>query len=538
MQKSIQPTARLRRTPGVAIFEKCAAAAVGAMLMLWPAAGKPADRPPPQVSGVPIPDGQIDKAIGQLDALAADVMAKSGVPGMAVAVVRDGKTVYAKGFGLRKAGEPALVDADTVFQLASLSKPISATIVAHQVGLGAVAWDMPVVKTLPWFRLKDAWVTAHLTVGDLLSHRSGLPDHAGDALEDLGYDQRQVLERLRLLPLAPFRVTYAYTNFGFTAAAAAVAAASGADWATLAEAALYKPLGMNSTSSRFSDFEKQANRAVGHVKIDGTFQPRYQRQPDAQSPAGGVSSSANDMARWMSLILQNGKFEGHQIIDAGVLLPAVSAQIVSSPSSTLDSRPNFYGYGFGVSVTPAGRIAIQHSGAFATGAATNFVLLPSAGIGIVVLTNASPVGAAEALGTDFTDLVQFGKIQRDWLAAYAPVMESLTAPAGSLLGKPRPANPAAAAKLSDYLGTYHNDYYGEAQIVSHGDGLVLKLGPAGIEYPLVPWDGDAFTFNPSNENQTDGSISLATFKSAGPAGFNALTVEYLDEDGMGSFVRQ
>ena len=137
-----------------------------------------------------------------------------------------------------RSGAPETVDADTVFQIASLSKPVTATIVARQVQAGVVGWDTPVAKHLPWFKLKDPWVTTHVTIGDLLSHRSGLPDHAGDTLEDLGFDRRQVLERLRLLPLAPFRISYAYTNFGFTAGAEATAVASGKDWATLSEDAL------------------------------------------------------------------------------------------------------------------------------------------------------------------------------------------------------------------------------------------------------------------------------------------------------------
>ncbi|MDZ4051717.1 MAG: serine hydrolase domain-containing protein, partial [Phenylobacterium sp.] len=229
------------------------------------------------------------------------------------------------------------------------------------------SWTTPVVKYLPSFQLNDPWVTANVTIGDLLSHRSGLPDHAGDALEDLGYNERQVLERLRLLQLAPFRVTYAYTNFGFTAAGAAVAAAASKDWPTLAEQVLYKPLGMDVTSSRFSDFEKRTNRAAGHVKVDGIFQAKYQRRPDEQAPAGGVSSSASDLARWMALILQNGTFEGREIVAAKALLPAITAQTISSHSFAPDARPDYYGFGFGVGITPAGRTAIKHSGAFALG---------------------------------------------------------------------------------------------------------------------------------------------------------------------------
>ena len=349
---------------------------------------------------------------------------------MAVAVVRDGKTVYAKGFGVRKVGESQPVDADTVFQIASLSKWLAATVVAHQVGAGLVKWDTPVVAHLPWFRLIDPWVTQHVTIADMSDPPLGLPEHAGDDLEDLGYNRRTVLERLRLLPLHGFRDIYAYTNFGLTAAAESVAAATGKDWESLSEDVLYTPLGMTATSSRFADFEKRPNRALGHVTVGEGFQAKYQRLPDPQSPAGGVSSSANDVARWIALVLQNGKFEGRQIIPANALLPAVTAEVISTHSSAIDARPSFYGYGFGVGMTSAGRTMINHSGAFALGAGTHYAMIPSAGVGIVVLTNAAPSGSAEALGASFTDLVQFGMVTRDWFAVYSPIMARISAPAG------------------------------------------------------------------------------------------------------------
>jgi CubicO group peptidase (beta-lactamase class C family) len=192
------------------------ARAAVAMVAVVTACGAPAqhasaptlsDEPPPLVAAMPLPDNAVDNAVAKLDGMISDLMASSGIPGMAVAVVHGGKTLYAKGFGVRDAGKPDKVDADTVFQLASLSKPISATVVAHQVGTGAIRWDTPVVEKLPWFALSDPAVTGMLSVGDLFSHRSGLPDHAGDMLEDLGYDRRTVLERLRQLPLSPFRTS-------------------------------------------------------------------------------------------------------------------------------------------------------------------------------------------------------------------------------------------------------------------------------------------------------------------------------------------
>src|SRR6201997_889310 len=318
-------------------MRKSAATAVAIVLAVLtgcgpaqPVSGPPSalsDAPPNEVSGVQIPGGRIDDAVARIDGLVGDLMKSTGIPGMAVAVVHGGKTVYAKGFGVRDAtrgtGQDNNVDADTVFQLASVSKSVGATVVAHEVGDNVVTWDTPVVSKLPWFALSDPYVTSHVTIADLYSHRSGLPDHAGDKLEDLGYDRKQSLERLKYLPLAPFRISYAYTNFGVTAAAEAAAAAAGKPWADLSDDALYRPLGMASTSSRFADFTARPNHAVNHVKVGDKWEPRFQRDPDPQSPAAGVSSSVNDMARWLTMVLANGTYNGQRITSPEALLPAV-----------------------------------------------------------------------------------------------------------------------------------------------------------------------------------------------------------------------
>lgn len=511
-----------------------------AVVALLVAGGNPVDAeelPPPQVAGVPIPDGQIERAIGQLDTLAPAILERSGIPGLAVAVVRDGKTVYAKGFGLRRIGERQPVDADTVFQIASLSKSIGATVVAHQVGAGVVKWDTPLVTYLPWFELNDPWITKHVTIGDMYAHRSGLPDHAGDDLEDLGYDRRQILQRLRFAPLRAFRDQYAYTNFGLTAAAEAVAVASARDWATLSEEVLYRPLGMSATSSRYADYAARDNRAVLHVRTAGGFEPKYQRRPDAQSPAGGVSSNVRDLARWMAMVLDGGTYQGHEIVAGDALLPAITPRIVSSRAYAADARASFYGYGFGVSVQPSGRVALSHSGAFSLGAGTNYVLIPSAHVGIVILTNASPGGAAEALGMQFSDLVQFGKVTRDWFAAYAALLAPISAPFGARVGKPAPADPAPALDLAVYAGTYANDYYGDAVIIRQRDGLMLKIGPAQAEFAFTHLDGNVFTFAPRGENASEGSISTATFTTDPSGKVTALTIELFDQAGIGTFKR-
>jgi CubicO group peptidase (beta-lactamase class C family) len=494
--------------------------------------------PPPQVAGVPIPDGQIEKAVGQLDGLAQAMLGRSGIPGLAIAVVRDGKTVYAKGFGLRKIGEDKPIDDQTVFQIASLSKSVGATVVARQVGAGVVQWDTPVVSYLPWFKLNDPWITTHVTIGDMYAHRSGLPDHAGDDLEDLGYDRRQILQRFRFAPLHAFRDEYAYTNFGLTAAAEAVAVASGMDWATLSDEVLYKPLGMSSTSSRYADYEARENRAFIHARTARGFEPKYQRRPDAQAPAGGVSSNVRDLARWMAMVLNGGSYEGREIVASKALLPAITPHIVSSAAYAADARAGLYGYGFGVSTQPSGRVTLSHSGAFSLGAGTNYVLIPSVHVGIVVLTNGAPVGAAEALGMEFADLVQFGRITRDdWLADYARLLAPTNAPFGTRVGKQPPADPAPALDLAAYAGTYANDYYGDAVITRLGDGLMLKMGPAQIEYAFTHLDGHVFTFMPHSENASEGSISTATFATEPSGKVTALTVELFNQNGIGTFKR-
>jgi CubicO group peptidase (beta-lactamase class C family) len=490
--------------------------------------------PPPLVPAMPLPDNAIENAVAKIDGIADDLMKKSGIPGMAVAVVHRGKTVYAKGFGVRdiESGDAGSnrVDPDTVFQIASLSKSISSTVVAQQVGTHAIDWDTPIVSKLPWFALADPAVTKMVSIGDMFSHRSGLPDHAGDMLEDLGHDRRYVLDRLRDQPLDPFRISYAYTNFGLTSAAEAVAVGAGKPWEDLADDVLLKPLGMVSTSYRFSDFEARRNRALGHIHIDGRYEPRYVRDPQPEAPAGGVSSSVNDLTHWLTLMLAGGSYDGKQIVDSKALLPAMSPQIVSSPPSEPSMRSGFYGFGFNVGTTSAARTSLSHSGAFELGSGTNFVIIPSADVAIVALTNATPSGVPEALNAQFADLVQFGEVREDWYSLYQGLLVPMEKPVGSLVGQKPPANPAPSAPRSSYIGTYNNDYWGQARVSEKGGNLHLELGTK-LAVPLINWNGNVFTYEWVSENSPPGSIGKATFDG------DKLTLEYYDDMGKGTFTR-
>jgi CubicO group peptidase (beta-lactamase class C family) len=242
-----------------------------------------------------VTEEKVEAAWIQLETLITEEMQKTGVPGIAIGIVYRDKPIYLKGYGVRDVGTRQPVDTDTVFQLASVSKPLGSTVIAGLVSDGVVKWDDPIIKYDPGFEMDNPYVTRNVTLGDMYSHRSGLHDHAGDLLEDMGYDRAEVLFRLRFVPTGNrFRSQYAYTNFGLTAAAVAAAKASGKSWEDVSAERLYQPLDMKQTSSRFEDFTASANRAVGHVRQDGAWVAKFVRDPDAQSPAGGVCSSA----RW------------------------------------------------------------------------------------------------------------------------------------------------------------------------------------------------------------------------------------------------
>ncbi|MFB0630130.1 serine hydrolase [Streptomyces sp. AB3(2024)] len=508
------------------------AAPAGASAALSPAPSpSPAPKPPPPPKPL-LSDSAVAVAVARLDATVTDGMRRTGVPGLSVAVVHDDRVVYLKGFGLRRTGDPAKVGPDTVFQLASLSKPISSTVVAATL-TDPAAWDEPLGAAPPGFALKDPWVTAHVTAADLFSHRSGLPDHAGDLLEDLGYDRPYILGHLRLEPLSPFRASYAYTNFGLTAAAEAVARAHGVSWQKLSEDTLFKPAGMTRTSTEFSAYAHAADRAYGHVENpDGTWSPRYVRDADAQAPAGGVSSTARDMSRWLRLQLADGTLDGKRIVPADTLNRTRVPEIVAQ-ARTPGGTPQFYGLGWNVGYDDAGRLRLSHSGAFELGANSNVTMLPLERLGIVVLTNGAPAGLADAVALDFFDTAEHGRPTTDWL----PLTASLYAGLADADRSPTDyAHPPAGAKPardpSAYTGTYRNPYYGPLTVTTapDGQGLVLSLGPGPLRFPLTHYDGDTFSFVTTGENAV--GRTGVTFSNG------TVRVEYLDENHLGTFTLQ
>ncbi len=304
-------------------------------------------------------------------------------------------------------------------------------------------------------------------------------------------------------------------------------------WADVAREKLYKPLGMDLTSSRHADFVKHANRASLHVRVNGKWTPLVTRDPDPQSPAGGVSSTVRDLAQWVRLQLGQGKFEGRQLIGKDALAQT-HLPLMERGTHPVVEAPSFYGLGWGINYGRYGTVW-THAGAFSQGARTVASMMPSEQLGIVVLSNAFPTGVPDALADSFFDLVFTEAVTRDWVSPWNALYDSIVGPAikaaKSTYGT-APASPSPALALPAYTGTFHNDYLGTAIVVEQNDTLVLKLGPrADKSFPLKHFDRDVFIYYPDAE--TPDVPSGVAFE-IGPAQKAVrMTIDNLNDNGQG-----
>jgi CubicO group peptidase (beta-lactamase class C family) len=481
---------------------------------------------------------RILNALPKLDTIIEKIIADKEVPGLSVAIVHDDEVVYLKGFGLRETGKTDRVGADTVFQIASLSKPVSSTVVAMLVSEGTISWDSRIADIDPAFRLAEAYPTSEVTIRDLFAHRSGLPGVAGDDLEGIGYGREDILRRLKYLPLASsFRSTYAYSNFGLTAGAIAAVRPTGESWEDVAQAKLYRPLGMSATSSRHADFLSRPDRAALHIPENGAWASRVQRDPDAQAPAGGVSSTARDLAQWVRLELGRGTYDGKRLI-ADDAIDQTHEPLMSRGANPVTGAQSFYGLGWNVEFGRHG-MTWGHAGAFSAGARSLVMLYPRSSLGIVVLSNAFPTGVPEGVSDTFADLVFRDEVTTDWVAAWDKAYEGLFGPAvvaakAAYAKAPAPASPALSPEA--YEGRYANSYIGEAVVSSEAGRLVLKLGPGqGATVPLLHFERDLFLAYPAPD--LPDMPSEVRF-SVGPDGqATSVTIGFLDGGGAGSFGR-
>ena len=475
-------------------------------------------------------------ALPKLKELARQIIDKNLCPASRSPLSIAMKFVFLDAFGVREVGKSEVVEVDTVFQLASVSKPLASTVVAALVSNGKVSWDSRIRNIDPGFALRDELANATVTIRDLFSHRSGLPGNIGNDIEELGFGQGEILQRLRLAkPAYSFRNGYAYSNFGLTEGAIAAARFSGTSWEQAAEEKLYRPLGMKATSSRNRDFMGRGNCSSLHVRVDEQWASVTRRNADAQSPAGGASSTARDLSQWLRLPLAGGQYDGRQLIDKAALEQAYIPATVRGVEPKTGS-PAFYGLGWNVDYCEHG-VEWSHAGAFSAGARTLVHLIPGEQLGIAVLSNAFPTGVPEGIAATFFDLVFIGRPTRDWMVYANEIYESgyKASMKSSVAYATPPASPAAALPVSAYVGDYRNDYVGDAKVTGSGGSLFLHLGPAGKRYPLVHFNRDLFVYSPFTETPT---WRMGVNFLIGPDGkASDVTVEDLNGEGMGRLTR-
>lgn len=420
----------------------------------------------------------------KLDSLISKAREEWKVPGLAVAIVKDGKVVHAKGYGIRELGKQEAVDADTVFAIASNTKAFTGAAVAMLEEDGKLKWNDHVQQHLPWLQLYDPYVSAELRVEDLLCHRSGLGTFSGDLLWwGTPYSPEDVLRRVKhLKPAGSFRSHYGYSNLMFLAAGEVVAKTTGKPWQDFVEQRILKPVGMTRSVTSTNDLKGMPNVATPHKPKPDSISPIPWYNWDTMAAAGGIISSVNDMSKWLIVQMNNGQLEGDKRLfseESSRKMWAAHTMIpVSKSSRERYPTTHFRAYGIGWSLADyKGRKTVGHGGGY-DGMYSRVMMVPEEKLGIVVLTN-SMTGISTAIANTVLDEYLGGK-RSDWLDEglkrdvenrneFYDRIQKVTTP------KAVGTNPSRA--LSAYAGTFKSDLYGDATVSQENGGLVLRLLP-------------------------------------------------------------
>ena len=428
-----------------------------------------------------------------LDADVARVMQTFDVPGIAIAIVKDGKVIATRGFGVRKLGQPEAVDGKTLFEIASNSKAFTAAALAMLVDEGTLAWDDPVTRHLPEFQMFDAYVTHEMTVRDLLTHRSGFGLGAGDLLwwPSTRFSTDEIIEKLRYIrPATSFRASYAYDNLLYIVAGKIVAKKSGKSWGETVRSSILQPLGMTATTTSLAENAGNPNVANPHSKIDGKIAAvKAMPVPNAVG-AVGINTNAEDIARWMTVLLDGGELKSAgkdaqgkapRLFSAAQSREMWTAQTpirISEPVPALAAtRPNFFAYGLGFQLRDYHGMKLALHGGALQGFYTRVLLVPEAQLGIAILTNAESGGALTALQYRLLDQYM-GAAPSDWVklvsetenAAHAKELARQNSAQGT-----RAATSQPSLALAAYDGAYQDAWYGKATIQSVGAKHVISF---------------------------------------------------------------
>jgi len=460
-------------------------------------------------AGAAAKDAAPPPVLQDLDAHVEAVRRAFDVPGIAVAVVKDGEVVLARGWGEREAGKPAKVDADTLFAIASNTKAFTAASLSMLADDGKLKLEDRVIDHLPWFRMADPYVTREMRIRDLLVHRSGLGLGAGDLLfwPTTTYSNREVAERLRDVPLSGgFRERYAYDNILYGVAQLVVEQASGQSYEQFLRTRIFQPLGMRATRYNSDALKRGDNVATGHAKADfATLQPAPRMTWRNVAGAGGLYSSVSDMAKWMNAQLAGGTYRDAQGREQALFTPArqkamwslVTPMPIAEPKveALKAAKPDFLGYGEGWMVSDfRGRKLVWHTGGW-PGMVSRVTLVPGQKLGVVVLTNQEVGAAFNAITMTVLD-AYLGDGGTDWLAAYQAQVALAKDDADAhwrKLQEARDASSRPSLPLARYAGTLRDPWYGDVVVAKEGEGLVLRFTRTPeLVGDLQPWQHDTF----------------------------------------------
>jgi CubicO group peptidase (beta-lactamase class C family) len=424
------------------------------------------------------------RAEAPFDGIVGNTMKTFEVPGVAVGVVKDGKLVYAQGFGVRKLGESAPVTPDTLFGIASHTKAFTAAALAILVDEGKLKWDDPVVDHLPHFQMHDPYVTREMTIRDLLSHRCGLSLGAGDLMfwppSDLS--REDIVTRLRYVkPATSFRSKYAYNNLMYLVAGQVIERVSGKSWDDFVAERIFKKLGMNASNTSVKKHNPGDNVAMPHAKDGDRLVPVGFSPLDNNAAAGAINSSVNDVSKWVIAQLANGSVDKNNRLFSEAQAKEMWNGVSIMPIGTASvgaAKPTFQEYALGWVITDyRGNKLVYHTGGLA-GMVTRITLVPEKKLGVIVLTNQESGYAFNALTFALLDKHLGVKEFTDWVKTFNDVRVkrekeandkvSKEASKRNLLSKP-------SLPLKSYAGRWRDAWYGDVLIDEKDDKLTIKF---------------------------------------------------------------
>ncbi|HEX5085391.1 MAG TPA: serine hydrolase [Blastocatellia bacterium] len=435
------------------------------------------------------------------------------VPGAGIAVIKDDKIVLAKGYGVRKLGDPAPVDERTIFAIGSSSKAFTAAALAILVDEGKIKWDDPVTKYLPGFEMYDPYASKEMTVRDLLCHRSGL--ERGDFLwygSDYGRDE--IIRRARFLkPTWSFRSHFGYQNIMYLTAGQIIPAVTGKSWDDFIKERFFKPLGMAASGTSINDLKSSDNVATPHDKIDEKVVAVPWRNIDNIAPAGSINSNVSEMSAWVRLQLSGGAFAGQRLLSEGAVKETQKPHTIISydpPWSLLFPEAHFLSYGLGWFLSDyRGRKVVEHGGNI-DGMSALVAFIPEEKLGLVILTNMNGNELRTALKLRVFDAFLGGEA-KDWSAIHRKTIESFEAQARAAEKKQieaRAKDTKPSLSLDKYAGTYQDDMYGDVKVELEESGKLILRCSRAFTGDLEHWHYD--TFQATWRDRTLGK-SLITF---------------------------